>query len=84
MSNGIYKDYHNQDFRIALRKLNAKGESMTLQAVLDMIPSQKLDNYIYKNNGDLTFKKVINEWGLKDTGFSNGARYPAGNHRQPR
>ena len=75
ISNGVYKDYHNQDFRIALRKKNEKGESMTIQGVLDMMPSEKLDNYIYKNNGDFTFTKTIKEWGLEDPSFSNGATY---------
>lgn len=75
ISNGVYKDYNNQDFRNALKAKNAKGESMTLQAVLDMMPSQKLDNYVYKNNGDLTFTKVIKEWGLNDPSFSNGGAY---------
>ncbi|MCF6308761.1 MAG: VCBS repeat-containing protein [Flavobacteriaceae bacterium] len=75
VSNGVYKDYHNQDFRIALRKKNAQGESMTIQQVLDMMPSEKLNNYIYKNNGDFTFTKEIKEWGLEDPNFSNGAAY---------
>ncbi len=75
ITNGVYKDYHNQDFRIALRKKNTKGESMTIQGVLDMMPSQKLDNYIYKNNGDFTFTKTIKDWGLEDPSFSNGAAY---------
>lgn len=75
ISNGVYKDYNNQDFRRELRKRNARGESMTLQAVLDLMPSQKLDNYMYKNNGDLTFTKKIKEWGLEDPSFSNGAAY---------
>lgn len=75
ISNGVYKDYNNQDFRTELKARNARGESMTLQAVLDLMPSQKLDNYIYKNKGDMTFEKVIKEWGLEDPGFSNGAAY---------
>ncbi len=75
ITNGIYKDYNNQDFRRELQARNAKGESMTLQAVLDLIPSQKLDNYMFKNNGDLSFTKVIKQWGIEDPGFSNGAAY---------
>lgn len=76
ISNGVYKDYTNQDFRSALRAKNERGEEMTLEAVLDMIPSQPLDNYMYKNNGDMTFSKVIKEWGMaNDPGFSNGAAY---------
>ncbi|MEZ4794112.1 MAG: VCBS repeat-containing protein [Flavobacteriaceae bacterium] len=75
ISNGVVKDYTNQDFRTEMRTRNANGESMTLDAVLDLMPSQKLDNYAYKNNGDLSFSKVIEEWGLKDPSFSNGAAY---------
>jgi len=75
ISNGVYKDYNNQDFRRELKARNARGEAMTLQAVLDLMPSQKLDNYAYKNNGDLSFTKVIKEWGLEDPSFSNGAAY---------
>lgn len=75
ISNGVVKDYTNQDFRSDLRARNARGESMTLQAAIDLMPSQKLDNYIYKNNGDLTFTKMIKEWGLEDPSFSSGATY---------
>jgi enediyne biosynthesis protein E4 len=75
VSNGVYKDYHNQDFRNQLKAINARGESMTLQAVIDMMPAEKLNNYIFKNNGDLTFSKKIEEWGLVDPNFSNGAAY---------
>ncbi len=76
ITNGVYKDYTNQDFRNELRARNARGESMTLEAVNDLMPSQELDNYIYKNNGDLTFEKVIEEWGAKRSKFSNGRLMP--------
>ncbi|MEM0518653.1 VCBS repeat-containing protein [Aequorivita flava] len=75
VSNGVYKDYANQDFRSALKEKNANGEAMTIEAVTNMLPYQKLDNYIFKNNGDLTFTKTIKEWGLEDPTFSNGAVY---------
>jgi enediyne biosynthesis protein E4 len=75
ISNGVVKDYTNQDFRIELKARNARGESMTLQAVLELMPSQKLDNYLYRNNGDLSFTNMIKEWGMEDPSFSNGAAY---------
>lgn len=75
ISNGVYKDYTNQDFRTELRTRNQRGEAMTLQAVLDLLPSEKLSNYVYQNNGDYTYTKVIEEWGLNDPNFSNGAAY---------
>ncbi|MBE9488781.1 MAG: CRTAC1 family protein, partial [Bacteroidetes bacterium] len=75
VTNGVFKDYHNQDYKTEFNKLNVKGKSFTLEDILDMIPSEKLDNYVYKNNGDLSFKKMIKEWGLEDPSFSNGAAY---------
>jgi hypothetical protein len=75
ISNGVYKDYTNQDFRTALKERNESGDAMTLEAVLELMPSQKLDNYLYKNNGDLTFTNVIKDWGINDPNFSNGAAY---------
>jgi len=38
-------------------------------------PSVKLQNYMYKNNGDYTFDKVSDEWGLDQKSFSNGSAY---------
>ena len=75
ISNGVFKDYTNQDFRNQIKEINARGVSMTLDSVLAMLPAEKLDNYIFKNNGDLTFSKKIKEWGLNDPNFSNGAAY---------
>jgi len=75
ISNGVVNDYANQDFRNKLRKLNSEGVAMKLEDVVAMIPSEKLDNYIFQNNRDRTFKKMTDEWGLNDPSFSNGAAY---------
>jgi len=75
ISNGVYKDYTNQDFRRNIKALNEQGEAMSLDAVVNMLPAEKLNNYAYKNNKDLTFTKSITEWGLDDPSFSNGAAY---------
>ncbi|MBG6130304.1 hypothetical protein IWQ47_001613 [Aquimarina sp. EL_43] len=50
-------------------------EILDLDKALSLIPSQPLQNYVFKNYGDLKFKKVINEWGLDQESFSNGAAY---------
>jgi enediyne biosynthesis protein E4 len=39
------------------------------------MPSEKLKNYMFRNNGDLTFEKVTDRWGLGYVSFSNGAAY---------
>ena len=41
--------------------------------ILDQIYSFKVSNYIFQNNGDLTFKNVTEDWGLYFEGFSYGA-----------
>lgn len=46
-----------------------------LDRILELIPSQPLKNYAYKNKGDLKFAKVTEAWGLDQESFSNGAAY---------
>jgi hypothetical protein len=75
ISNGVERDYTNQDARNVLKGFMAEGSAMDLQDLLAVFPSEKTNNYIFKNNGDLTFSKKIEEWGLNDPGFSNGAAY---------
>ena len=48
---------------------------LDLDKSLEIIPSEPLKNYAFKNNGDLTFTKVIDEWGFDAPTFSNGAAY---------
>ena len=46
---------------------------VNLDSVLSLLPSQKLANYAFKNNGDLTFTKKSKDWGLDHLSFSNGS-----------
>lgn len=48
---------------------------LDLQKVVNMVPSQPLSNYAYKNLGNLQFKKIMDDWGLNKESFSNGAAY---------
>ena len=40
-----------------------------------MMPSEPLPNYIFHNNGDLTFTNKAMEWGMQEPTFSNGSAY---------
>ena len=42
---------------------------------VNLAPKDKMANYIYKNNGDLTFTNKIIEWGMEEPTLSNGAAY---------
>ncbi len=79
VTNGTRRDINNKDFFIDLTKNNSNffGEVKVdnkLDVVMEM-PSEKIDNYIFKNNGDLTFSRTNIEWGVEFAGFSNGATY---------
>ena len=48
---------------------------MILQELLDIMPSQKLKNYYYKNDGNLEFSNITENSGLNQPSFSHGASY---------
>ena len=48
---------------------------LNLEDVTALMPSQPLKNYAFKNNGNLEFQKVMEEWGLNEESFSNGSAY---------
>ncbi|WP_373495738.1 VCBS repeat-containing protein [Aquiflexum sp.] len=70
ITNGFPRDITDKDF-MNYRKGVAAYASTTM--LLDSIPIIKIPNYAYKNNGDLTFSNVGEEWGLNIPSFSNGA-----------
>lgn len=56
--------------------INTLGEGRISNATLiEIMPSQPLANYAYKNNKDLTFTNLAAEWGLDKKGYSNGFVY---------
>ncbi len=46
-----------------------------INEALALVPSEKLKNFVFKNNGDLTFTKKTEDWGLDQKSFSNGSAY---------
>lgn len=75
VTNGITNDLSNQDFRNQMRQNIMNRKKVSLEEAISMMPSNKLQNYAYKNNGDLTFSKMSNTWGFKDKINSNGVVY---------
>jgi enediyne biosynthesis protein E4 len=79
VTNGYPRDLINMDFEkfYADERLKSmKGE--TDQKILQMIkqvPSTPLHNYIFQNNGNLTFTDKSHDWGFDEKGFTNGAVY---------
>ncbi len=75
VTNGVDKEYTNRDAIDKLNEFGASGGAMKIEDVLSSFPSEKINNYIFKNNGDLSFSKKTKDWGLEDPSFSFGAAY---------
>lgn len=73
VSNGTRREINNKDYFAGLRGEKKNKDSLLVKSL--RIPSEKIDNYIFKNKGDLTFERVNDYWGIKHEGFSNGAVY---------
>ena len=73
VANGTRKEVNNNDFFDDLENEKFKKYSFLEKSM--MIPSEKIDNFIFKNNGNLDFEQANNMWGIKYEGFSNGAVY---------
>jgi hypothetical protein len=72
ITNGLPKDLSDMDF-IAYR--NQAMASTPPVEMLKQLPSVKISNYIYRNNGNLTFSDKTKEWGWDIPGFSAGMAY---------
>ncbi|TMM58501.1 hypothetical protein FEE95_03455 [Maribacter algarum] len=85
VTNGIRRDVNNKDFYAKYRDFfnkmendpnyKNKEEEVGLLKYLEELPSEKLNNYIFRNNKDLTFEKKTEEWGFDEKTFSNGVAY---------
>ncbi|MDN3643530.1 FG-GAP-like repeat-containing protein [Lutimonas halocynthiae] len=73
VSNGTRREINNKDYFNNLA--NQKWEQTSLLEKSLAIPSEKIDNFVFKNNGDLTFDKMNQDWGLEFEGWSNGCLY---------
>ena len=80
VANGIYKDLTDLDYinfytDPATTQRLFKERGQFLKHLIDSMPSKPLPNYLYQNNGDLTFTNKAPDWGLNCASFSNGSAY---------
>ena len=76
VSNGYKRDTKNND---ALTEIKAnydpEGSGTKLLPLIELIPSENIANYFFRNNKDLTFEDASLEWGVNEAMKSNGAAY---------
>lgn len=75
VTNGIDRNVANQDYIRVVKKNLDNNITMTMNEVINMMPSEKLSNYVFKNKGDLTFENLTEDWGLNKKINSNGVAY---------
>lgn len=80
VANGIYQDLTNQDFlqyisNEEVLKSIVSNNTVDYQKLIDLIPSNAIPNYAFRNTGELKFEDKSVELGLNDESFSNGAAY---------
>lgn len=79
IANGYRQDVTNIDFIVyGKRTLFMGTPEANRKDRIDMLhkfEGIKVPNYLFKNNGNLTFKNMAPEWGLEDASYSNGTAY---------
>lgn len=55
--------------------INSVFDIVNITEAIAPLPSQPLKNYAFKGNKNLKFEKIMDEWGLTETSFSNGGAY---------
>jgi hypothetical protein len=80
VANGIFKDLTDQDYiqyasSEEVRRSMFEGDKANYQKLVDIIPSNPVSNFAYKNLGDFKFEDKSSDFGLNQKGFSNGSAY---------
>ncbi|MFS4418004.1 VCBS repeat-containing protein [Maribacter sp. 2307ULW6-5] len=80
VTNGIVKDLLDQDYidfynnADQLRKMYQE-KGAVIKELVDKMPSSKVSNFLYKNDGNLCFHDLAVDWGLGTPSFSTGAAF---------
>jgi hypothetical protein len=79
ITNGYRKDVTDLDFITYSRENSMFGTDETNRKEnareLEKLKGAHVHNYIFRNNGDLTFADKSFQWGLSEPTYSNGAAY---------
>ncbi len=79
VSNGYYKTFNIDERELVqgLRDATRRGDTAAFNRIAAIINNKKLrdPNVMFRNNGDLTFSRVTNEWGFFQPTITHGAAY---------
>lgn len=79
VTNGYHSDVRNRDSRLKLNDLLEDGAPVDferqIRSMIDIAPKNKEHNFLFRNNGDLTFEDKSIDWGFDLVVNSNGVAY---------
>ena len=79
VGNGYRKDITDQDFIAYSKELamfsTDKNRLNTIRQEVEKLAGVRKPNFLFRNNGDLTFSNKAAAWGLDQPSYSNGAAY---------
>lgn len=75
ITNGYPKAPNDLDYQTAVFAARRAGNHQAALRQLRDLRSYRLSNYLFRNNGDLTFSDKTTAWGMDGRGFSYGAAY---------
>ena len=75
ITNGYPKAVNDLDYQIAVFRARHAGHTRAALDMLRDLHSYLVPNYLFRNNGDLTFSDRSAAWGMDQPGFSYGAAY---------
>ncbi|MCB0788403.1 MAG: VCBS repeat-containing protein [Flavobacteriales bacterium] len=76
VTNGVWRDITNNDFKVRMQRIvREQGGSLPFDQVMDLIPTARPENYLFRNKGDLTFEKAMDRWQYHHPAVSTGAAY---------
>ncbi len=74
ISNGVRRDIQYKDILTEMGQ-TYDASNFKLMDMVEKFPVHRVNNYSFKNKGDLTFRDMSNSWGIDFAGFSTGAAY---------
>jgi len=75
VTNGYPKAPNDLDYQLAVFSARRSNNRAAALDALHGLRSYKVRNYLFRNNGDLTFSDVSEAWGMTEPSFSYGAAY---------
>src|SRR5438045_467482 len=75
ITNGYPKAPNDLDYQAGVFAARRNNSEAAARAQLRALRSYRVANFLFRNNGDLTFSDVSASWGMTQPGYSYGAAY---------